>query len=99
MENVVLGFVFTLIAGLATGLGSLVVFFMKDFNKKVFSFMLGLSAGVMIYISFVEMLRESEEIFAENFAGKGGEFFNIVFFFAGMAVIALIDNISSSIPT
>ena len=54
-ENVLIAFTLTLIAGLATGIGSLLAFFTSRTNTKFLSFALGFSAGVMIYISFVEI--------------------------------------------
>ena len=43
----------TLLAGLATGIGSAIAFFAHRTNVRFLSFSLGLSAGVMIYVSFV----------------------------------------------
>ena len=49
----------TLGAGLATGIGSAIAFFARHTNKRLLSFSLGLSGGVMIYVSFVELDRKS----------------------------------------
>ena len=49
----------TLLAGLATGIGSAIAFFAHRTNVRFLSFSLGLSAGVMIYVSFVELFAES----------------------------------------
>ena len=54
--NFTLAFTMSLIAGLSTGIGSVFCYFMKKPNMKLLSFALGCSAGVMIYISFMEML-------------------------------------------
>ena len=56
MENVAVAFLLTLIAGLATGIGGLVALFSRTANKKFLSVSLGFSAGIMIYISLVEIL-------------------------------------------
>ena len=50
---VLLAFSLTLLAGLATGIGSAMAFFAKQTNTKFLSLALGFSAGVMIYVSFV----------------------------------------------
>ena len=41
----------TLGAGLATGIGSTIALFAHRTNKRLLSFSLGLSGGVMIYVS------------------------------------------------
>ena len=51
----------SLMAGCATGIGSAIAFFAKKTNAKFLSFSLGLSAGVMIYISFMELLFSSRQ--------------------------------------
>ena len=55
-NNVLIAFLLTLFAGLATGIGSLIALISSSTNRKFLSFSLGLSAGVMIYVSFVEIL-------------------------------------------
>ena len=54
-DNVLLAFALTLFAGLSTGIGSAIAFLTKKTNKKFLSLSLGFSAGVMIYVSFVEI--------------------------------------------
>ena len=54
-EKYLFAFALTLFAGLATGIGSLMAFFSKKFNPNFLSAALGFSAGVMIYVSFVEI--------------------------------------------
>ena len=65
--NVLLALGLTLFAGLATGLGALVVFFSRRLDMSLLSFGLGLSSGVMIYISLVELLPQAAELMAESF--------------------------------
>ena len=57
-------FILTLFAGLATGIGSLIAFFAHRTSRGFFSFTLGLSAGVMLYVSFVELFDQSRDLFA-----------------------------------
>ena len=83
--NVGIAFILTLIAGLSTGIGSTIAFFMKKPNVKYLCFTLGLSAGVMLYVSFVELLPESFSVV--------GEIWGIYAFFAGIIVIGIIDVI------
>ena len=51
----------TLGAGLATGIGSTIALFAHRTNKRLLSFSLGLSGGVMIYVSFVELFQQARE--------------------------------------
>lgn len=55
MENYLYAFLLTLIAGLSTGIGSLISLTTKTTNKKFLSVSLGFSAGVMIYVSMIEI--------------------------------------------
>ena len=57
-------------AGLATGIGSALAFFARRTNTRVLSFSLGLSAGVMIYVSFVELFRQADAALAAGWAER-----------------------------
>ena len=61
METVILGLLLSLIAGLSTSIGSFLAFFMKKPSPKFISYIMGFSAGVMILVSFVELLQKSIE--------------------------------------
>lgn len=87
-----IAFGITLFAGLSTGIGSLISFFAKKTNTKMLSFSLGLSAGVMIYISFVEMLPESMNLLQAEY-GKTGSWYAIIAFFGGLMLSLLIDKL------
>ena len=52
-------FSLTLFAGLSTGIGSLMALMSRKFNPKFLAVSLGFSAGVMIYVSLVEILAKS----------------------------------------
>jgi len=73
----------TVAAGLSTGIGSAIAYFIKKPRIVYLSFSLGLSAGVMIYISFMELLPDAMQAV--------GEFRGLIAFFIGIAVIGLID--------
>lgn len=94
MDNTILiAFLLTLFAGLATGVGSAIAFFAHHTNKKFLSFSLGLSAGVMLYVSFVEMFADAQESLKELYGTKMGLTVAVVCFFGGMLLIALIDKL------
>jgi len=82
----------TLFAGLSTGIGGLIVLFFKQINAKLLSVSLGFSAGVMIYISFVELMAESKSVLVSTL-GDWGSWVNIIAFFAGILLIAIIDKL------
>lgn len=93
MDNhtVLIAFLLTLFAGLSTGIGSLIAFMAKRTNTNFLSLALGLSAGVMIYVSFMEMIPQSLESLTNVFGKKAGMLYMILGFFGGIALIALID--------
>lgn len=83
----------TLFAGLATGLGALLTFLSKSANTKFLSIGLGFSAGVMIYISFVEILTKSQDAFASKYGSLMGETLGLFVFFSGILFTFIIDQI------
>jgi zinc transporter, ZIP family len=81
--NIGLAFVLTAIAGLSTGIGSAIAYFIRKPRMIYLSFSLGFSAGVMIYVSFVELL--------PNALKNVGEILGIAAFFIGVIFIGIID--------
>lgn len=73
------------LAGLATTIGSLLALFVRKPGPRLMTLTLGFSGGVMILVSFVELLPSGIE--AIGFARA-----NLVFF-AGMAIMFLIDEL------
>jgi len=61
LENVLFAFMLTLLAGLSTGIGSAIAFFAKEFNPRFLSVSLGFSAGVMIYVSMIEIFPKAKD--------------------------------------
>ncbi|MDQ0150923.1 zinc transporter ZupT [Eubacterium multiforme] len=93
MSNVTTAFLLTLLAGLATGIGSCIAFFAKKTNTKFLSVSLGFSAGVMIYVSMIEIFQEAKESLVGAMGLKLGSFITVLSFFGGIAVIAIIDKL------
>ncbi|MDI9392329.1 MAG: zinc transporter ZupT [Synergistota bacterium] len=91
MNEVLFAFGLTLFAGLATGVGSAIAFFADRTNYRFLSISTGFSAGVMLYVSFVEILLKGSESLEEAFGASRGEWVNTAFFFAGIALIGVID--------
>ena len=87
MERFILGLTLSLLAGLSTSIGSLIAVFIKKPNPRFISFIMGFSAGVMIFISFVELLQGSIETI--------GFLTGILFFFLGIVIMFIIDMVVS----
>ena len=92
MDNVIFAFMITLFAGLATGIGSLIAFLAKNTNKKFLSVSLGFSAGVMIYVSMVEIFVKAKDSLILARGEKLGSWLTVIAFFGGMLLIAIIDK-------
>lgn len=90
-STILLAFGLTLIAGLSTGIGSILAFFTKRTNTKFLSTALGFSAGVMIYVSFMEMMPQAREGFVSDFGERWGTLYLLLAFFGGMGLISFID--------
>jgi zinc transporter, ZIP family len=95
-ETIVLAFALTLFAGLSTGIGSALAFFTKRTNTGFLSVSLGFSAGVMIYVSFVEIIPKALESLTEIHGDKLGNWYTAAAFFSGIFIIALIDRLIPS---
>lgn len=93
INNIVFAFLLTLFAGLSTGIGSALAFFAKKTNEKFLSAALGFSAGVMIYVSMIEIFPKARESLSAAVGDKTGLLYTTVAFFVGMGVIALIDKL------
>ncbi len=91
--NVLLAFGLTALAGLSTGIGSALAFFTKKTNAKFLSISLGFSAGVMIYVSMVEIFVKAQASLQQALGHKPGAIATVIAFFAGMLLIALIDRL------
>jgi zinc transporter, ZIP family len=96
MENVWWAFGLTLFAGMATGIGSLVAFFATRTNYRFLSIATGFSAGVMLYVSFVEIFIKGAEALTAHYGDYWGHWVNAASFFGGLFLIGLIDNLVPS---
>ncbi len=93
LSNYLIAFFLTLFAGLSTSIGAFLAFFSKGKNEIFLSLGLGFSAGVMVYISFVEILQKSQNAFTAIFSDSIlGESVALLCFFIGIGLSALIDR-------
>lgn len=90
MNGLTSALILTLIAGSATGIGGALVLFKKKISSNFLAGALGLSAGVMIFISLAELFPEAQAMIAGT-GMQHGEAFVLIAFFVGMGIITLID--------
>ena len=92
MSPVCHAFLLAAVAGLATGIGSCIAFFFDRTGKRFLAFALGLSGGVMIYISFVELLANARNTL-ETLHVRWGSSGATAAFFGGLALSLAIDRL------
>lgn len=92
-NNILFAFLLTAFAGLSTGIGSAIAFFTKTTNKTFLSVSLGFSAGVMIYVSLVEIFAKAKTSLVNAHGESLGYWLTVGGFFAGMMVILIIDKL------
>lgn len=93
MKDVWIAFGLTVLAGMATGIGSVIAFSAKRTNYRFLSIATGFSAGVMLYVSFVEIFAKGLESLAPRYGDYLAHWINAASFFGGMLLIGLIDNL------
>ena len=89
-QNFVPAMLMTLFAGLTTAIGGAIAFMVKKDNLKALSVGLGFSAGVMIFLSFTDIIPEAGEMLSVNFPNTH-EWLVFFGFIAGIVVASLID--------
>ncbi len=92
-QNVAFAFLLTLLAGLSTGIGSALAFFTKKTNQRFLSAVLGFSAGVMIYVSMIEIFAKARDSLSLVYGDTKGYWITIIAFFIGIAIIGIIDKL------
>ena len=90
-ESILLALGLTLVAGMSTAIGGLMAFSKTATNTRFLSGALGLSAGVMIYVAFMEMIPETLEVLKGEYGDTMANIYMLIAFFGGMGLIALID--------
>ena len=83
----------TIFAGLSTGIGGLLAFHKKASSHTFLSFSLGFSAGVMIYVSFVEIFVKGKDALSQSYGVKTGYIYTTIAFFLGILLIGVIDKL------
>ena len=92
-NQILIAFMLAALAGFSTAIGAVIAFFSRQDNFKFLSIGLGFSAGVMIYISFMEILPKSFEDFSKVYTGVWGELLGICCFFVGIIISVFVDKL------
>lgn len=93
MGNVWFALGLTVFAGMATAIGSAIAFMAQRTNYRFLSVATGFSAGVMLYVSFVEIFFKGVNALTPRFGDYWGHWVNAASFFGGMLLIGIIDNL------
>ena len=96
MGNVWIALGLTVFAGAATSIGSAIAFFAKQTNYRFLSVATGFSAGVMLYVSFVEILVKGGDSLTAVYGDYWGHWINVASFFGGILLIGIIDALIPS---
>lgn len=89
-EQLLAGGVLSLLAGLCTGVGAALALFLKKTDTRALTYALGASAGVMVYISFMELMPAATDMLGD---AEGSKWIVLGAFFGGMLVASLIDHL------
>ncbi|EAH8032328.1 zinc transporter ZupT [Campylobacter jejuni] len=92
-EQIFIAMLLTLFAGFSTAIGSIIAFFSRKDDLRVLSLGLGFSAGVMIYISFMEILPTALKDFKNYYNSHWAELLGMACFFGGILISLLIDKL------
>ncbi|RDU23137.1 zinc transporter ZupT [Anaerosacchariphilus polymeriproducens] len=96
MEKELFAILLTLFAGLATGIGSLFAIIAKKTNTRFLAVSLGFSAGVMIYVSMIEIFQKARESLNSVVGENNAAWLTVISFFGGILLIAIIDKLIPS---
>lgn len=93
LSTIFFAFALTLFAGLSTGIGSAIAFFYKRMDSRFLSGALGFSAGVMIYVSMIEIFFKARDAIEYEIGPTKGYWYTTIAFFGGMLIIGIIDKL------
>lgn len=87
MHDVVVALGLTAFAGMATAIGSVIAFTAKRTDYRFLSVATGFSAGVMLYVSFVEIFFKGVEALTSHYGNYWGHWVNAASFLDRKSVV------------
>jgi ZIP family zinc transporter len=91
-DNILFAVGLAMLAGLSTGIGGLMVIFFRKTSPVILSVMLGFSAGIMIYVSFIELYQEALTNLCSVHGPVSGKIMTALSFFFGLTLMAFINE-------
>ncbi|MFN7872837.1 MAG: zinc transporter ZupT, partial [Cyanobacteriota bacterium] len=95
-QHVHFALLLTLLTGLSTGIGSLLGLLNRSFNPRLLALALSFSAGVMIQVSFLEIFPKARAALSAALGVRAGYVWTTIAFFAGIALMAALDQMLPS---
>jgi Predicted divalent heavy-metal cations transporter len=95
IKNIAFALLMSTVAGLSTGVGGIIAFSAKKTNVKFLSVSLGFSAGVMVFISLVELYPSARDMLS-TLGAFWGELAAVAAFFAGILFMGFIERVLPS---
>ncbi|WP_445227765.1 zinc transporter ZupT [Corynebacterium sp. H128] len=92
-SQILFAFALTLAAGLSTAIGGLVVLKKKEPSALFLASALGFSAGVMLWVSFWELMPTAKDYLVTAVGDKAGNWAVVAAFFGGVLLITIIDRL------
>lgn len=92
MNSTIYGFILTTIAGLSTLIGTLIIFFNKKKSNNIINIALGFAAGVMLTVSFTDLIPESISLLKTTFTKFPSIIIMLIFIVIGIIISSTIDK-------
>lgn len=92
MNTTTLSFTITLIAGLATVLGIIPIFFKKKRQDQTIAAALAFSSGIMLTISLISLIPEATSLINESFLKLPALLISAIFIVLGISISTIVDS-------
>ena len=96
MRDILTAFLMTVLAGLSTGIGSVAAFVTRRTGPRFMGVTLGFSAGVMLYVSMIEIFGKAQEALVGPLGTVKGNTVTVLAFFGGILLIYAINRLIPS---
>lgn len=90
MNNIIVAFILTILAGLSTLIGTLFIFYKGDI-KKLTKYSLAFASGVMASISLIDLIPEAINLIIKNNSKNNTFLLTLIFIAIGLILSYIID--------